>query len=271
MAKTVLITGSSAGIGRAAAIYFSKKGWNVIATMRHPEKEAELGNIQQIHLGKLDVIDIASIDRAIQTAIKDFKKIDVLINNAGYALTGPFEDATEEQINRQFNTNVFGLMRVTKAILPHFRENKGGIIINIASVGGRVAFPFYSLYHSTKWAVEGFSESLQHELRPFNIRVKIIEPGPIKTEFYSRSMDTSVVSKSPYEKLYQRAIDNMQAFIYRGGSAEQVAKKIYSAACSNSYKLRYPVGGGAGAILLLRKLMPDRIFNTVVQKVALRK
>jgi NADP-dependent 3-hydroxy acid dehydrogenase YdfG len=271
MPKTVFITGSSAGIGKSAAIYFQQKGWNVVATMRSPEQENQLNELPNTIVLKLDVTNPENITEAIASAVKKFGKIDVLINNAGYALTGPFEEATEAQIKKQFDTNVFGLMNMCRAILPHFRANNGGTIINVASVGGRVAFPFYSLYHSTKWAVEGFTESLQHELKPFNIKVKIIEPGPIKTEFYSRSMDhSSTDGSSVYEKIYRNCLKNMQSFIDNGSSSKVVAKSIFAAADSNSNKLRYAVGGGASMMLMLRKIFPDKIFNKIIHAIAMR-
>ena len=172
--KTILITGSSTGIGRLTALKFAHEGWNVIATMRSPEKETELLQHTNIHVMKLDVNDQAMIDHVLADVLLKFGKIDVLFNNAGFALVGAFEAMTMEQIKHQFETNVFGVMAMTKALLPHFRENKSGTIINTTSVGGLVAFPLYSVYHGTKWALEGFMESLHYELKPFNIKVKNI-------------------------------------------------------------------------------------------------
>jgi NAD(P)-dependent dehydrogenase (short-subunit alcohol dehydrogenase family) len=271
MSKTVLITGSSTGIGRATVYYFHQKGWKVIATMRSPEKEKEMHLLSGVIIAKLSVEDSESIRKSIQSGIENFGKIDVIVNNAGYALTGPFEDALEGQIRRQFETNVFGLMNVIREILPHFRKNNSGSIVNVASVAGRMTFPFYSLYHSSKWAVEGFSESLQYELEPLNIKVKIIEPGPIKTDFYTRSVDVSgKVNESFYATFFQRAMKNMQLFVNMGSSPKAVAKIIFKAAQSNSSKLRYPIGGGAQAMLFLRKIMPGRIFNKIVKKIVLK-
>ncbi len=187
--KTVFITGASSGIGKETAIYFHNKGWNVVATMRKPEQENQLINLKNVTCLYLDVLDEQSIKEAVFVAINSFGKIDVLINNAGYSALGVFESASNDQIKRQFDTNVFGLMNVTREILPHFRENKSGTVVNIASVAGRMGFPLFSLYNGTKWAVEGFSEALYYELKKLGIKVKIIEPGPIKTDFYGRSMD----------------------------------------------------------------------------------
>ena len=158
MSKTILITGASSGIGKATAQYFHDKGWNVTATMRAPEKETQIKNDDATLLTRLDVTDEASIQAAIDATIAKFGAIDALVNNAGYGLLGTFESMSIEQIQRQFETNVFGVMRVTKAILPHFRERKAGTLINVASMGGRLTFPFYSPYHGTKWAVDGWSD-----------------------------------------------------------------------------------------------------------------
>jgi NADP-dependent 3-hydroxy acid dehydrogenase YdfG len=191
MSKTVLITGASTGIGKATAQLFQQQGWNVVATMRSPEKSPELSDLPNVLCLPLDVTKADTIQAAIDRAIAEFGTIDVLINNAGYALIGAFEACDMADIRGQFETNVFGLMEVTRAILPHFRLRQQGILVNVASMGGRVAFPIYSPYHATKWAVDGFSESLQYELRQFNIKVKIIEPGAIKTDFYSRSISVA--------------------------------------------------------------------------------
>ena len=161
MKKTVLITGASSGFGRSAANLFHKSGWNVIATMRSPKKETELTELNGILISKLDVTDKSSIENAVKEGIEKFGTIDVLVNNAGYGALGAMEAATEEQVRQQFEVNFFGLIAVTKAVLPIMRQHRSGIIINVSSVGGRVTFPFSSLYHATKFAVEGLTESMQ--------------------------------------------------------------------------------------------------------------
>jgi NAD(P)-dependent dehydrogenase (short-subunit alcohol dehydrogenase family) len=262
--KTVFITGASTGIGRAAALVFQKNGWNVVATMRSPAKETELTQLDRLYCVALDVTDPGSIQAAFEQAVQKFGAIDVLINNAGYALTGAFEGCTPEQIERQFATNVFGLMSVTRTFLPHFRSRQQGTIINVASVGGRIAFPLYSLYHSTKWAIEGFSESLQYELEPLNIRVKLIEPGAIKTDFYKRSIETAVPLPD-YAAFSDRAMPRLNHFAQTGSPPEVTAAVIYRAAIDRSGRLRYPAGGNAGALLFLRKLLPDRLFRAFIR------
>ena len=267
MTKTVLITGSSSGIGKAAAIYFAQKGWQVAATMRSPEKEQVLTAYPNIRLYRLDVMNIDSIQAALKEIHQHQGKVDVLVNNAGYALVGPFEDIRPEQIQQQFETNVFGLMNMTRMLLPHFREQKSGTIINIASIGGRMAFPFWSLYHSTKWAVEGFSDSLQYELEAYHIRVKIIEPGPIKTDFYSRSMDKqSLNPASPYYALASRVLPRMDAYGEKGASPDRVAETIFLAATDHSNRLRYSPDFQGGLFLKLRRCLPDRLFSYFLRK-----
>lgn len=266
--QTILITGASSGIGRATVELFSQKGWQVAATMRTPEKSADLAKLNGVKLYALDVNDEGSIQRAMSAAIKDFGKIEVVLNNAGFAAVGVFEASTKEQVQQQFDTNVFGVMNVTRGILPHFRANKGGKVLTVSSVGGRVTFPIYSLYHSTKWAVEGFVESLHYELRPFGIQMKLIEPGPIKTDFYSRSQD---LHKKPELKDYDHYMDvaykNSNDAGANAQGPEVVAQKIYQAANDNSSRMRYPVGGNAPVLVAIKQLLPHWVFVGMVRNV----
>ena len=271
MTKTVLITGASSGIGRATALYFQQQGWNVVATMRSPDKETDradsLAKLDRLICLKLDVTDHQTIIDAVAETIARLGAIDVLVNNAGYGMLGAFETSTPAQIQRQFATNVFGLMETTRAVLPHFRDRKQGVIVNVASIGGRVAFPLYSLYHSTKWAVEGFSESLQHELLAFNIRVKIVEPGPIKTDFYERSAErTSNPDFPEYDEFSDRVLTKLNQIGTTGALPEVVAKTIYKASTDNSWKLRYPADPIAKQLLFIRKLLPDFLFTKIVRQ-----
>jgi NAD(P)-dependent dehydrogenase (short-subunit alcohol dehydrogenase family) len=271
MAQTVLITGSSTGIGKATAKHFRDQGWNVVATMRTPERETELKDAGNVMLARLDVTDADSIQAAIDAGLARFGRIDAVVNNAGYGLTGSFESMTLERIRRQFETNVFGLMEVTRRILPHFRAHKAGTVINVASMGGRLTFPFYSVYHATKWAVDGFSESLQFELRPLGIRVKIVEPGAIKTDFYDRSVDLAHDrALSEYNALVDKAMRRMNAAGEKGASPEIVARAIYRAATDGSWRLRYPVGSDARSMLALRRLLPDGAWQAMIRHALLR-
>lgn len=271
MAKTVFITGASSGIGRATALLFQQKGWTVIATMRNPEKAPELAKLENVYCLKLDVTDSASIAQAVTQTLQQFGAIAVLVNNAGYALTGAFEACTPAEIRRQFETNVFGLMEVTRSLLPQFRAQQSGVIVNVASMGGRLAFPLYSPYHGTKWAVEGFSESLQYELAPFNIRVKIIEPGVIKTDFYDRSATVAKQSDlNAYDALSEKVLPRINQASQMGEKPEKVAQVIYQAATDQSRRLRYTVGLDAKLLLLIRRLVSDGGFSKIVRSSLLR-
>jgi NADP-dependent 3-hydroxy acid dehydrogenase YdfG len=191
MNDTILITGASSGIGKTTARYFQERGWNVVATMRSPDRETELAALPNVIVTRLDVQDSASIRAAVAGGIARFGKIDVLLNNAGYGAYGPLEATPMEKIRRQFDVNVIGLLETTKAVLPHFRAKRSGTIINVSSVGGKMTFPLGTLYHGTKFAVEGLSEALSWEMGPIGVKVKIVEPGAIKTDFAGRSFDFS--------------------------------------------------------------------------------
>jgi len=274
MKKTVLITGSSSGIGKETALYFAENDWNVVATMRNPDKKrADFQGNKRIECLHIDVVDETSIRHALQQTLKTFGQIDVLVNNAGYSLFGPFEASTKQQVMRQIETNVIGLMNMTREILPIFRKQHHGIIINVASAAGRMTFPLYSLYNSTKWAVEGFSESLHYELRPLNIKVKIIEPGIINTAFYGPSKD---IAKNKMTTLYQESLNKMlhyeQNTIDRQNYSHPrvVAATIYKAATDQSDKLRYKTGKYAGTILALRRILHDSLFFGLIRRLTLK-
>lgn len=261
--KTILITGASTGIGKATAIYFAQKGWNVAATMRNTENGKDLLAYNNVKVLALDVLNQDSINKAIADTIELFGQIDVLFNNAGYALVGAFEAMSQEQIKKQFDTNVYGVMNVTRAILPYFRNKRNGTIINTTSMGGLLTFPLYSVYHATKWALEGFMESLHFELKPFNIKLKNIEPGAIKTDFYDRSL--AFVSMDAYDTYVKTAHQNMLAAGASAPGPEIVAKMVFKAANDNNFKLRYPVGGGGPLLLFIRWLLPLNTFFGLVR------
>ncbi len=264
MKNTVLITGASSGFGKAAAKLFHTNGWNVIATMRSPEKETDLSTLSNVFVTKLDVTDKLSIQKAVAAGIEKFGKIDVLVNNAGYGALGALEAATEEQVKQQFDVNFFGLIAVTKAVLPGMRKQKSGIIINVSSVGGRITFPFSSLYHATKFAVEGLTESMQYELNPLGISLKIVEPGGYKTEFAGRSM---TLLKADGLDDYNQAFDKFVTMIDHWPMSEnlgEVADVIYEAATDGTEKLRYPVGHDAVHLIQTRQQMDDVDFKKMM-------
>lgn len=265
MKETVVITGASSGIGKETARTFARAGWNVAATMRSPEKETELAAVNGIKCYKLDVTDDQSVSAAIDAIRADFGRIDVLVNNAGYSLTSPFEKTSPAQIDHQFDVNVFGVMRVIRRVLPEFRQRRDGCIINVTSMGGLLTLPIYSAYHGTKWALEGFSESLYFELKTLNIRVKTILPGVIKTDFYSRSMasgeNKAVTDYDVYETQANKANELFKKIAPGPGV---VAKTILKAAEDHSPRLRYVVGRDAKILLTLRKLMPTGAFVSLL-------
>jgi short-subunit dehydrogenase len=217
-------------------------------------------------LQHLDVMDKDSIEKVIQYALNKYGRIDVLVNNAGYAVRGPFELSEPEQVKKQFDTNVLGLMDICRIIIPIFRRQKEGTIINVASIGGRATIPFYSIYNSSKFAVEGFSEALHFELRPFGIKVRIIEPGFIRTDFYDRSMvEIQNKIKNDYSEMYEKSLKKAEAMSQGASHPIVIAKLIYNAARSRSDKLRYHAGKNAGLVLFLRKILPDRLFFTLIR------
>jgi len=243
MTKTVLITGTSSGLGRTTARFFAARGWNVVATMRRPEAETELTRLDNALVARLDVQDRASIADAISAGIARFGRIDALINNAGFGLAGIFEGTPREKIVEQFEVNVFGVMDVTRAILPHFRQNRSGLVINISSGAGVFAPPMISLYCASKFALEGFSEALSFELASQGIGVKIIEPGGV--------LSTRLNERAATEAQHFEAIPDYNAFIMHSAGAfeamaraahateEDVAQVIYGAATDGSQRLRY--------------------------------
>ncbi len=261
MKKTIFITGASSGIGKATAQYFHDKGWNVIATMRNPEDGAEFAALYGVLVTRLDVQNTASIHSAIQEGIEHFGKIDVLLNNAGYGAYGILEATPMEKVVRQFEVNVFGLIETTKAILPHFRSSQSGTVINISSMGGKVTFPLGTLYHGSKFAVEGLSESLHYELKPLGVKVKLVEPGAINTEFAGRSFD---FSNDPSLVEYQDVVSKFMAaagsMASSGSHPSVVAEVIYEAATDGTDQLRYTAGSDAAKIVAQRKLLDDREF-----------
>ncbi|MFZ4861241.1 SDR family oxidoreductase [Sphingobacterium sp. Mn56C] len=259
MAKTVLITGTSTGIGRAAAILFAKNGWNVLATMRNPEKEQELTQLENTLVTRLDLEDVGSIADSIQQGIARFGKIDLLVNNAAYGQYGIFEAIAPEQIEKQFQVNVFGTMNVIRAVLPHFRQEKQGAIINVSSAGGRIGIPLISLYVSSKFALEGFSEALSYELASQNITLKLVEPGGVITPFHETSAKffASDDSLTDYQAFTQAAMDKLGQMSEDISTAEQVAEEILVAATDGSDQFRYAVGKDAKGWIKDRTSMDD--------------
>ncbi len=261
MNNTIFITGASSGIGKETAKLFQSKGWNVIASMRNPEYETELNQLDNVLVTKLDVLDVDSIQKAFEDGIQKFGSVDVLLNNAGYGAYGPLEAFSRDKIIRQFNTNVIGLLDVTKAFLPYFRQHKKGIIINISSIGGKMTFPLGSLYHGTKFAVEGISESLNYEVEQFGGQVKIVEPGMIATDFGGRSFDFSNDENMvEYQNVVATLMNAMPAMAANASPASVVAVVIYEAATDGKNQLRYTAGEDAKMLMANRQQYDDATF-----------
>ena len=188
MGATVLITGTSSGLGRAAAKLFHSEGWSVVATMRDPAAEREPSSLDNALVTRLDLEDASSIAPAVNGGVAGVGAVDALVNNAGFGAFGPLEATPIATIRRQFEVNVIGVLQTMQAILPHFRARRAGTIVNVTSTSGRMTLPFGSLYHGSKYAVEGITEALQSELAPLGITVKLVEPGAIRTDFAGRWM-----------------------------------------------------------------------------------
>ncbi|WP_413723367.1 SDR family oxidoreductase [Sodalis sp. RH24] len=262
MAKTLLITGTSSGIGLAAAGYFADQGWNVVATLRHPQPESPLAGRDNILLTRLDVEDAHSIGDAIDAGMQRFGAIDTLVNNAGFGQFGLFEAVTEAQIQRQFAVNVFGVMAVTRALLPHFRRQGSGTVINLSSGAGLFTLPMISLYCASKFALEGFSEALAYELAAVGIGVKLVIPhgGVTETRFVERqgeyqAQDKGLTDYALFIAKTQRAFAALGAA--RTISALDVAKVIHEAATDGSDRLRYLIGDDSRGFIRARRELPE--------------
>lgn len=259
MSKTVLITGASSGIGRTIAEYLAQKGYQVIGTSRN-------GNvIANYDMIALDINNEQSVNMAIQTCLERYQKIDILINNAGFGICGAIEDTSIEEAKQQFETNFFGAVRMIKAVLPHMRERKQGLIINISSIGGLIGLPFQGFYSSSKFALEGLMEALRLEIKPFNISALNINPGDFKTGFTSNRRKTKVTSIH-----YQTALDTTLSIYERD---EQNAPEPYEIGVlieklikkGNNYKVRYLVGQLPQKMsITIKNLLGSKLFEKII-------
>jgi NAD(P)-dependent dehydrogenase (short-subunit alcohol dehydrogenase family) len=242
--KTIVMTGCSTGLGRASAILFAKKGWKVYATMRNPNDAGELSEYQNVSIKKLDVTNSTEIKEVVASILEE-TTVDVVFNNAGYGLAGPFEGMEDEQLTRQFETNVLGTMRVTKEFLPALRLQGHGLIMVTTSIGGLLTFPLNSVYHATKWALEGWAESLQFEIEPHGLQIKTIAPGGILTDFAGRSLDRAghEAYNETISKVFARFSNPERRAMY--STAESIAETVYEAATDGLHQLRYVAGNDA--------------------------
>jgi short-subunit dehydrogenase len=270
---TILVTGATAGIGRHLALHLAEKGHRVIATGR---KEAALAELKKDAKGtRLEtvVLDVTSADsiaaaKARVDEITGGEGLDALVNNAGYGLVGPLSEISDEDLRAQFDTNVFGLMAVTRAFLPQMRERGAGRIVNVGSMGGRITFPFMGAYHATKYALEAMSDALRNELAPFGISVSLIEPGVIKTEFNNRAMGELSkydVPGSPYAAVFSHA-DKMRAqFESTGVGPEVTSEAIEHAIVARRPRPRYVVPFRVNFVLAFFRIFPTRWMDAILR------
>lgn len=269
--KTILVTGASSGIGKATAILFSEKGWNVAAIVRNPRGVQDLEMRKNMKIYQADVRNRDHIQTCIEQILKDFKKIDVVINNAGIYTTGPLELTTDEIVDNIVDTNIKGVMNVTKAILEHFRENKAGMIVNVSSIAGRAAFPFQSVYHASKWAIEGLSESLRYELKPLHIQVKVVEPGMVRTNIYDSVLNIPFEEyPDDYRENFHSWHNSLMKNYENGYCPELDAKTIFNAVNDGRSRLRYTTDFSTRMVLFLQSLFPLSVFQNIVRKQSLK-
>lgn len=266
MRKTILITGCSTGFGKLTAKLFYEKGWNVIATMRSPEKETELTQLENVLVTKLDVTDIESVNKAVALGVKKFGTIDALVNNAGYGGHAFLEQYSEEQIYKMFETNVFGVMRVSRAVLPHMRKQKSGAIINVTSMAGYVGLALSSTYSASKYAVEGLTEALALEYKPFNIKVKAVAPGAYGTNFIAATDNSLEQGDSELIPIAQKTAAHfaglVEQMLNQGGKMadpQEVADLIYKCV-TEEMPVHNVVGSDAEMLFGMMTSMPRQDF-----------
>ena len=266
--KTALVTGASSGIGEATALQLAELGYTVYAAARRVERMSDLAD-RGIRTRSVDVTDDPSMVALVEMIIADTGRIDVLVNNAGYGSYGALEDMPIEEARRQFEVNVFGLARLVQLVLPQMRAQRDGYLVNVSSMGGRIWEPLGSWYHASKFAVEGLSDSLRVEVAEFGIKVVIIEPGSIRSEWSAIAADhlEATSANTPYANQAKvvgavlRRVDRSQM----ASGPEVVAEVIAKAVQSAKPRTRYVVGGGARSILLAERILPDRGFDRFIQ------
>ena len=267
------MTGSSSGIGFETSVLLARNGFHTYSTVRNLEKSEALTNIAKkedlsLQVIELDVSSDKSVRDGVNRVLRENKGIDVIVNNAGYALVGAFEDLSMDEIKAQFETNFFGAIRVIQAVLPTMRDHRNGRIVNVSSMGGKIAIPLDSAYHGTKFALEGLSESLQYEVEQFGIKIILIEPGAIKSNFFNNLKMASKAQRpdSPYTQMMQKLSAGFSFILENAPSPVEVAKVIVRAATSENPELRYVVGDDATAMLKAKRTMSDAEFGDLMKK-----
>ena len=270
-ARAALVTGCSSGIGRATALALLERGFVVYATARRPETLDDLV-ARGCRTLALDVTSEESMVAAVEAIEAEHGHVELLVNNAGYALQGPVEECTLDAVRAQFETNVFGLVRLCRLVLPAMRAAGSGRIVNVGSMGGRFTFPGGGFYHASKHAVEAISDALRLEVAPFGVHVSLVQPGPVVSSFVDAAVDSVDVSDGPYAEFNAALVDRYRE-AYDGSasnmeiSPEKVADVIASAATSSHPRSRYAVGTMAKTLITTRRLLPDVAWDTVVRRV----
>jgi NAD(P)-dependent dehydrogenase (short-subunit alcohol dehydrogenase family) len=271
--RVAVVTGSSSGNGYETSLTLARKGFMTYATMRNLTKGESIKSVAEeeklpLKIVQLDVTDDGSVKNAVQSIISEASRIDVLVNNAGYAVSGAFEDLSMEEMKAQYETNLFGLIRVTQAVLPIMRKQKSGIIVNISSGVGRFAIPGQSIYVSTKFAIEGLSESIAYELEPFGIKIVLVEPGFVKTNI----ANNMVISKksqdpnSPYFQLMENIVSRIEHGLETGSSPDVVAKVVLKAVTSENPNLRYLAGKDIETVMEAKRNLSDEEFHKMMKQ-----
>jgi len=266
--KVVLITGASSGMGRQTALFLTSLDFIVYAGSRNPQKLEDIKQKNLIPI-KLDITNSSNITQTINTIYKEHNQIDILINNAGYGLVCTVEDVTEEQIYDQFNINVFGVLRVCQAVIPEFRKQNSGIIINISSFLGQIGLPLLTLYNSSKYAVEGITDSLRYELKDFNIRVHSIMPGFFSTNFAKDNLkinDKTFDKNSPYSKIVSSLAPTILDQINNGNDSKEIAKIILEIIQNDKFQARVTAGEKAKKFIPMKKELSDEDFERRVRE-----
>ncbi|MFC5702356.1 oxidoreductase [Cohnella faecalis] len=272
--RIAIVTGTSSGFGMLTAVELARKNYRVIATMRNPERAIELreraeraGVTERIEIHGLDVTDSLSIERVVADTLRVHGRIDVLVNNAGFAVGGFVEEVSMESWRRQMETNFFGLVAVTQSVIPAMRQQRSGLIINIGSISGRMGFPGYAPYAASKFAVEGFSESLRHELAPFGISVVLVEPGAYRTPIWDKGLEQiSGSDNSPYIHRLRAILRYSRRAAETAPDPQQVADLIGRLAGARSPRLRYPIGRGSLLALWGKALLPWKWFERLIER-----
>ena len=271
--QVAIVTGSSNGIGFATSVLLARNNIYTYASMRNLAKAKAIEEIAKkenlpLHAIQLDVIDDRSVKDAVNKVLDEKKRIDVLVNNAGYGLMGCLEDLSMEEVKVQFETNLFGVIRVTQAVLPAMRRQNHGIIVNVSSIAGRIGFPVTPGYISSKFALEGLSESMRYELEPFGIKAVIVEPGAVRSNFINAMALAKKASdpNSPYAQLTQKVGAGLKLLLEHGTHPDEVAKAILKAVTAENPEPRYVVGNDAAMIMEARNKMSDTEFEQFMKK-----